>query len=34
LIPIGEPLPLDQIAEAHDRMDAETRERVLLAIPG
>ena len=28
-IPIGDPLPLDRIAEAHDRVDAGTRERVL-----
>jgi NADPH2:quinone reductase len=32
-IPIGEPLPLDRIAEAHDRVDAGARERVLLSIP-
>jgi NADPH:quinone reductase len=32
-IPIGDPLPLDRIAEAHDRVDAGTRERVLVAIP-
>jgi NADPH2:quinone reductase len=32
-IPIGDALPLDHIAEAHDRVDAGTRERVLLAIP-
>jgi NADPH2:quinone reductase len=32
-IPIADPVPLDQIAEAHDRVDAGTRERVLLAIP-
>jgi NADPH2:quinone reductase len=32
-IPAGDPLPLDRIAEAHDRVDAGTRERVLLAIP-
>ena len=32
-IPIGEPLPPDQIAEAHDRVDAGTRERVLRSIP-
>jgi NADPH2:quinone reductase len=32
-IPIGDPLPLDQIAEAHDRVDAGTRRRVLLSIP-
>src|SRR5256714_2426175 len=29
----GDPLPLNHIAEAHDRVDARTRERVLLAIP-
>jgi NADPH2:quinone reductase len=32
-IPTGDPLPLARIAEAHDRVDAGTRERVLLAIP-
>ena len=32
-IPIGEPLPLDRIAEAHDRVDAGTRKRVVLSIP-
>src|SRR3954454_20325483 len=32
-IPIADPLPLDRIAEAHDRVDAGTRKRVLLAIP-
>ena len=32
-IPIGDPLPLDRIAQAHDRVDAGTRQRVLLAIP-
>jgi NADPH2:quinone reductase len=31
---IGTPVPLDRIAAAHDRVDAGTRERVLLAIPG
>ncbi|MEA2217667.1 MAG: NADPH:quinone reductase [Solirubrobacteraceae bacterium] len=31
-IATGEPLPLDRIAEAHDRVDAGTRRRVLLAI--
>jgi NADPH:quinone reductase len=31
-IPIGTPLPLDRAAEAHDRVDAGTRDRVLLAI--
>jgi len=29
----GEPLPLRQVAEAHDRVDAGARERVLLSIP-
>jgi NADPH2:quinone reductase len=32
-IPSSDPLPLDQIAEAHNRVDAGTRERVLLSIP-
>jgi NADPH:quinone reductase len=32
-IPIGTPLPLDQAAAAHDRVDAGSRERVLLTIP-
>src|SRR5436309_117420 len=32
-IPAGDPMPLDRIAEAHDRVDAGTRQRVLLAIP-
>jgi NADPH2:quinone reductase len=32
-IPIGELLPLHQIAEAHDRVDAGARKRVLLSIP-
>ena len=32
-IPIADPLPLDRIAEAHDRVDAGTRQRILLAIP-
>jgi NADPH2:quinone reductase len=32
-IPSADPLPLDDIAEAHNRVDAGTRERVLLAIP-
>ena len=32
-IPIGVPLPLEQVAEAHDRVDAGTRDRVLLRIP-
>jgi NADPH2:quinone reductase len=32
-IAIGAPLPLERAAEAHDRVDAGVRERVLLAIP-
>src|SRR3954462_13470462 len=32
-IPIGEPLPLDQIAAAHDGVDAGSNGRVLLALP-
>src|SRR3954453_17828632 len=32
-IAIGAPLPLEQAAEAHDRVDAGARDRVLLAIP-
>jgi NADPH2:quinone reductase len=32
-IPIDEPLPLDRIAEAHERVDAGTRNRVVLSIP-
>src|SRR2546421_3550593 len=32
-IATGDPMPLDPIAEAHDRVDAGTRERVLLAVP-
>src|SRR3954451_18754671 len=31
-IPIGEPSPLHQIAEAHERVDAGARKRVLLSI--
>jgi NADPH2:quinone reductase len=30
---IDEPLPLDRIAEAHDRVDAGNRARVVLSIP-
>jgi NADPH2:quinone reductase len=33
-IPIGAPLSLERVAEAHDRVDAGTRDRVLLTIPG
>jgi NADPH2:quinone reductase len=32
-VPIGDPLPLHHIAQAHERVDAGTRERVLLSIP-
>src|SRR3954453_10536871 len=32
-IPITEPSPLHQIAEAHERVDAGARKRVLLSIP-
>jgi NADPH2:quinone reductase len=32
-IPIGDPLQLHHIAQAHERVDAGTRERVLLSIP-
>src|SRR3954470_95844 len=32
-VPIDDPLPLERIAEAHDRVDAGPRKRVLLAIP-
>ncbi len=32
-IPIGDPLPLEQIAKAHDRVDAGARRRVLVKIP-
>jgi NADPH2:quinone reductase len=32
-VPIGEPLPLDRIAEAHDRVDAGAAGRVLLSLP-
>ena len=32
-IPIDEPLPLERIAEAHDRVDTGARRRVLVAIP-
>ncbi len=31
-ISIGEPFPLDQIADAHDHVDAGSRDRVLIAI--
>ncbi|MFL5827614.1 MAG: NADPH:quinone reductase [Thermoleophilaceae bacterium] len=32
-IPIGNPVSLNRVAEAHDRVDAGTRERVLASIP-
>lgn len=32
VIPIADPLPLDRTAEAHDRVDAGTRERVLIDV--
>jgi len=32
-IAIGTPLPLEDIADAHDRVDAGSRDRVLLNIP-
>jgi NADPH:quinone reductase len=32
-IPIGDPLPLHRIAQAHERVEAGTRERVLVSIP-
>jgi NADPH:quinone reductase len=31
-IAIGEPLPLDEIANAHDRVDSGTRDRVVIAV--
>jgi NADPH2:quinone reductase len=34
VIPVGSPVPLTRAAEAHDRVDAGTHERVLLAISG
>ena len=33
-IPIRAPLPLEQVAHAHNDVDAGARERILLAIPG
>ena len=32
-VAVGTPLPLDRAAQAHDRVDAGSRERVLLRIP-
>jgi NADPH2:quinone reductase len=34
VVPIDAPLPLDQVAEAHDRVGAGARGRILLTIPG
>ncbi len=31
-VPVGEPLPLGRAAEAHERVDAGAKERVLLAV--
>jgi NADPH2:quinone reductase len=31
-VPIASSLPLDRTAEAHDRVDAGTRDRVLVSI--
>ena len=33
-IAVGDPLPLDRIADAHDEVDAGPRERIVLSIPG
>jgi NADPH2:quinone reductase len=32
-VPTADPLPLAQIAGAHDRVDAGTRQRILVAVP-
>jgi NADPH2:quinone reductase len=32
-VPVGVPLALDRIAEAHERVDAGARERVLISLP-
>jgi hypothetical protein len=32
LVRTAEPLPLDEIAKAHDRVDSGTRDRVLIAV--
>jgi NADPH2:quinone reductase len=32
-IAIGQPLPLDEIADAHDRVDSGSRDRLLIAVP-
>jgi len=31
--PTGDPMPIDHIGEAHDRVDAGSRQRILLTIP-
>ena len=33
-VPVGTPLPLERVAEAHGRVDAGSRERVLVAVSG
>jgi len=33
-VPIGEPLPLARVADAHDVVDRGSRDRVLVAVPG
>jgi hypothetical protein len=33
-VAIGDPLPLGSAAEAHERVDAGARSRVLLRLPG
>lgn len=32
-VPVDDPLPLERIADAHDRVDAGTRKRVVLRLP-
>ncbi|NIZ92839.1 NADPH:quinone reductase [Kineococcus rubinsiae] len=32
-IPVGDPVPLEQVAQAHDRVDAGSRDRVVVALP-
>jgi NADPH2:quinone reductase len=32
-LPIAKPIPLERIAEAHDRVDASSRQRILISIP-
>src|SRR3954454_19706136 len=33
-VAVSEPLPLDRIADAHDKVDAGSRERIVVRIPG